>query len=100
MAKWGKLSEAHGELLFLRHFFFHFLANVFHFLAASPFFLPIFFPVPISTLKQDNTTLMLSNGLCGFKVKNARRKKTQWPKKEGIVAKKEGGVPGVGKSGK
>jgi hypothetical protein len=33
---------------------------------------------------------MLSDGLCGFRVKNAHRKKNQWLKKKGGVAKKRG----------
>jgi hypothetical protein len=34
---------------------------------------------------------MLSDGLCGFREKNVHRKKKQWIKKRGGVAKKEGG---------
>jgi hypothetical protein len=49
------------------------------------FFLHAFF-----TLKQHNTTPMLSDGLCGFRVKNAQRKKAVAEKRGGWVAKKEG----------
>jgi hypothetical protein len=81
--------------------FFSLFSHCFPLFSSIPlFFLPIFFPVPISTLKQDNTTLMLSNGLCGFKVKNARRKKTQWRKKKGLWQKKGGVAEKVEKSSK
>jgi hypothetical protein len=47
--------------------------------------------MPISTLKQLNTTLILFDGLCGFRLKNEHMNKNQW-QKEGGVEKKEGGV--------
>jgi hypothetical protein len=66
-----------------------FFTTVFHFFTPPPLFFAIFlFPASISTLKQHNTTLMLSDGLCGFRVKNEHRKTNQWRKKGG-VAKKE-----------
>jgi hypothetical protein len=80
-----------NELFFfatLCHFFF----TVFHFFTRTPSFFNIFSPpAPISMLKQPNPTVMLSDGLCGFRVKNAHRKKNQWIKKRGC-GKKGGGV--------
>jgi hypothetical protein len=74
------------ELFFLPQFF-HFFVTAFHFLATPLSFVPLFSPVPISTLKQHSTTLMLSDGLCGFKVKNANRKKISGEKEGGVVKK-------------
>jgi hypothetical protein len=50
---------------------------------APLFFRHFFPPASISTLKQHNTTGMPSDRLCGFRVKNAHRKKNQWRKKGG-----------------
>jgi hypothetical protein len=72
LARESKGPFTQDELFFILFFTF----------SHSPHFFAIFFPAPIFTLKQHNTTLMLSDGLCGFRVKNAQK---------GGVAKKEGG---------
>jgi hypothetical protein len=69
---------------------FHFFATVFHFFATPPsFFAILYSPASISTLKQHNTTLMLSDGLCGFRVKNVHTKKINC-KKRGVGEKRGG----------
>jgi hypothetical protein len=79
---------------------FHFFATVFHFFTTPPsFFANSFPPATISTQKQHNTTLMLSDWLCAFRVKNAHRKKSVAKKKEGVAKKEEGAAKKVENSG-
>jgi hypothetical protein len=74
------------DVQYLNHFIMmnFFFRHSFSLFSHTPLFFATFcFPVPISTLKQHNTTLILSDGLYGFRVKNAHRKKISGEKKGG-----------------
>jgi hypothetical protein len=61
----------------------HIFSTVFHFLTTSPsFFATFVVSALIFTLKQHETTLMLFDGLYGFRVKNEHRGKQSRKKRE------------------
>jgi hypothetical protein len=73
----------------------HFFSTVFHFFTTSPsFFATIIVSALIFTLKQHETTLMLFDGLCGFRVKNEHRGKKQSLKRGRCGEKREPGGSG------